>query len=76
METFLGLCGLSEKVIVGGIWRLCALDKCFHMLFEYCDPTARDAHDMPYTRAFSAPHMLIPPPCAAAHNRGQAAHAQ
>ena len=27
METFLGLCGLSEKVIVGGIWRLCALDK-------------------------------------------------
>ena len=40
METFLGLCGLSEKVIVGGIWRLCALDKCFHMLFEYCDPTA------------------------------------
>ena len=47
METFLGLCGLSEKVIVGGIWRLCALDKCFHMLFEYCDPTARDAHDMP-----------------------------
>ena len=27
MEEFLVLCGLSEKVIVGGIWRLCALDK-------------------------------------------------
>ena len=48
METFLGLCGLSEKVIVGGIWRLCALDKKWFFItcFEYCDPTAAASRRM------------------------------
>ena len=60
METFLGLCGLSEKVIVGGIWRLCALDKKWfsqHALNTATRPRPRDAHDMPYTRALFT-HML------------------